>query len=172
MLEIHREAEVEVPEGVEVIAKNRLITVTGPRGELKRNFKHILIEISVTEDGRKVKLGVWHASRLHLSCLRTVRSHISNLITGVTKGFKYKMRFVYAHFPINVNVVDDNVVEIRNYLGEKKIRQIPLLDGVTLSVSQNVKDEIALEGNDLENVSGSCAAICQACQPKEKDIRK
>ena len=29
---------------------------------------------------------------------------INNLIIGVTKGFKYKMRYVYAHFPINVNI--------------------------------------------------------------------
>ena len=40
-----------------------------------------------------------------LLLLRTVKSLIANLITGVTKGYKYKMRFVYAHFPINVNII-------------------------------------------------------------------
>jgi large subunit ribosomal protein L9e len=40
------------------------------------------------------------------------------LITGVTKGYKYKMRYVYAHFPINVNIEENKetgtpVVEIR-----------------------------------------------------------
>lgn len=38
-----------------------------------------------------------------------VCSHIENLITGVTKGFLYKMRFVYAHFPINVSITDRTV---------------------------------------------------------------
>ena len=38
-----------------------------------------------------------------------VCSHIENLITGVTKGFLYKMRFVYAHFPINVSLTDRTV---------------------------------------------------------------
>lgn len=33
-----------------------------------------------------------------------MRTIINNLIIGVTKGFKYKMRYVYAHFPINVNI--------------------------------------------------------------------
>lgn len=26
------------------------------------------------------------------------------MITGVTKGYEYKMRLVYAHFPININI--------------------------------------------------------------------
>lgn len=43
-----------------------------------------------------------------MATLRTVKSIIQNLITGVTKGYKYKMRYVYAHFPINVNIEKNN----------------------------------------------------------------
>ena len=39
-----------------------------------------------------------------MATLRTVKTIIENLIVGVTRGFKYKMRYVYAHFPINVNI--------------------------------------------------------------------
>ena len=45
-----------------------------------------------------------HGARKNVATLRTVKTIINNLIIGVTKGFKYKMRYVYAHFPINVNI--------------------------------------------------------------------
>jgi large subunit ribosomal protein L9e len=66
------------------------------------------------------------------------------------------MRYVYAHFPINVHITDDNKeVEIRNFLGEKVIRRVKMLDGVDIEISKNQKDELILTGNDLENVSQS-----------------
>jgi large subunit ribosomal protein L9e len=83
------------------------------------------------------------------------------------------MLFVYAHFPINVAIVNkDTKVEIRNFLGEKVVRVVDALPGVTVSRSSDVKDEIVLVGNDIQNVSRTCALIQQICSVKRKDIRK
>ena len=69
------------------------------------------------------------------------------------QGFRYKMRAVYAHFPINMTMNDDGtVVDIRNFLGEKYTRTVHMRSGVTISAT-GVKDEVKLEGNDLELVS-------------------
>lgn len=43
---------------------------------------------------------------------------VANMITGVTKGYQYKMKLVYAHFPINPVIAGDGkAVEIRNFCG-------------------------------------------------------
>jgi large subunit ribosomal protein L9e len=66
------------------------------------------------------------------------------------------MRFVYAHFPINANITDDKKeIQIRNYLGERVTRRVPMLEGVTVHRSEQVKDEICLQGNDIEKVAQS-----------------
>lgn len=128
-----------------------------------------------------------------------MKTIINNLIIGVTKGFKYKMRYVYAHFPINVNIEKNSEtglfdVEIRcvekactdygivseklmrfwnrNFIGEKIVRRVTMLPGVTIETSKNVKDEVQLTGNSLENVSQSAADIQQICRVRNKDIRK
>lgn len=67
----------------------------------------------------------------------------------------YKMRAVYAHFPINVVISEGgSVVEVRNFLGEKFTRHVEMLPGVTCRASNN-KDEFLIEGNDIELVSRS-----------------
>jgi large subunit ribosomal protein L9e len=63
-------------------------------------------------------------------------------------------------------------VDNRNFLGEKIVRRVTMHEGVDVEASKNVKDELQLSGNDLENVSQSAADIQQACRVRNKDIRK
>lgn len=87
------------------------------------------------------------------------------------------MRYVYAHFPINVTI-DENKesglfeVEIRNFLGEKIVRKVIMHEGVEVETSKGQKDELTITGNSLENVSQSAADVQQICRVRNKDIRK
>lgn len=163
---------LNIPEGVTVEIKSRQVTVNGPRGSLKKNLRHVDVTFKKLSD-KQIRITVHHADRKHAATLRTVKSLITNMVTGVTKGFKYKMRYVYAHFPINVNVLENGtVVEIRNFLGEKRVRTVPVLEGVNVEISTTQKDELILSGNSLENVSQSAADIQQITRVRNKDIRK
>ncbi|CAR24996.1 60S ribosomal protein L9-B [Lachancea thermotolerans] len=171
---IQTDQTLDIPEGVTVNIKSRVIKVTGPRGALTKNLKHIDVTFAKVSN-KQVKITVHNGDRKHVAALRTVKSLVANMITGVTKGFKYKMRYVYAHFPINVNVVEKDgakFVEIRNFLGDKQVRMVPVREGVSIDFSTNQKDEIVLSGNSIENVSQNAADIQQICRVRNKDIRK
>ncbi len=125
------------------------------------------------EGVKKLRVECHFGRRKSLASIRTCTSHVMNMITGVTKGFEYKMRLVYAHFPININIEGKGaIVEIRNFLGEKRVRVVNMLAGVTCDRSKDVKDELVLSGNDVELVSRSAALIHQVCLVRHKDIRK
>lgn len=166
---------IEIPDGVEVQVKARKVRVKGPRGVLVRNFKHVQVDMFLTEQEgvKKLRVEKHFGKRKELSVIRTVTSHVSNMITGVTKGYEYKMRLVYAHFPINVNIANEGKrIEIRNFLGEKRARIVNMQDGVEVARPEGSKDELSLTGNDIELVSRSAASIHQSCLVKNKDIRK
>ena len=145
-------------------------------GKLVKNLGHLAVSFAQPKKNQ-ISIEIHHGNRKNVATLRTVRSIIDNLIVGVTKGFKYKMRYVYAHFPINVNV-DKNAetgifeVEIRNFIGEKIVRRVVMQEGVDVEISKNQKDELVLTGNNVENVSQSAADIQQICRVRNKDIRK
>ena len=127
----------------------------------------------VDEDGKKIQIDRWFTSGKAPAALRTTASHIENCIKGVTVGYEYKMRFVYAHFPINFTIdKSGQKCEIRNFLGEKVVRKVDALEGVKVVRSSDVKDEIVVSGNSIENVSKTCALISMVCTVKNKDIRK
>ena len=76
-------------------------------GKLVKDLSHIAVTFGRPKKSL-VSIEIHHGSRKGIAALRTIRSIINNMIVGVTRGFKYKMRYVYAHFPINVNLEKNN----------------------------------------------------------------
>lgn len=60
-------------------------------------------------------------------------------------------------------------VEIRNFLGEKRVPKVQLCEGVEYIRSKDVKDQIELTGNNIAMVSLTAAKIQQATNICHKD---
>lgn len=86
MRDVLKTEELTIPDGVEVTVKSRLITVKGPRGTLTKNLRHADVDIRLVKGKvNRVTLAVWQGGRKHVAVLRTLKSLIVNMITGVTK---------------------------------------------------------------------------------------
>jgi hypothetical protein len=75
---------VKVPDVVDVSVKNRVVTVKGPRGTLTKSFRHLAVDISMP-DPKTVRVEKWFGTRKEQAAVRTVCSHIANLMKGVIK---------------------------------------------------------------------------------------
>jgi len=173
MRTIYSSRTLVVPEGVTVSIKTRVVTVKGPRGTLVRSFAHQALDLLLEKNGKLIRAELWFGNRKSLACIRTVLTHIRNMMTGVTKGYLFKMKLVYNHFPISITMENaGKEVQIRNFLGEKEVRIIPMIDEVVAKRSEGEKDEIQVSGNNLDAVSQSAANIQQSIRVTDKDIRK
>lgn len=168
---IQNEQILNVPEDVTVQIKARQVTVTGPRGTLKNDLSHVDITFQKIND-RTIKIFIVNGKRKQVAAIRTIKSIIHNMIVGVTKGYKYKMRCVHAFFPPNLDIQNDGTLQIKNYLGCKQAIYVKALPGVTIEISKTQQGELIISGNDLQNVSQTAASIQQGCRPRNKDIRK
>merc|ERR1712173_83220 len=163
---------VKVPEGLEAKVRARAVTIKGPRGTLTKSFKHLAVDIYMT-DKTTIKVEKWFGKKKQIAAVRSVCSHIKNMFKGLTLGYQYEMRAVYAHFPINCAITEGgSLIEVRNFLGEKFIRKVRMHPGVTVENSKGHKDELIVQGNSIEAVSQSAALIQQSTTVKNKDIRK
>jgi large subunit ribosomal protein L6 len=165
MRAIETVATVELPEGVEGMLDGRIITVKGEKGELVRDFSHAPINIKL--EGKTVTVQASWPRKKEAALVGTVRSHIQNMIKGVTAGFTYKLKIVFSHFPITVKV-QGKILTIQNFTGERNPRKAKIMGDTTVKIKG---DDIIVQGINLEDVSQTAANIQNATKIKVKDPR-
>jgi large subunit ribosomal protein L6 len=146
---------IMVPAGVDVRFENGVLTVKGPKGELKKTFKD---DVSVVIDGQSVTLTPVPGKENAQALWGTYAAHLGNMITGVTTGFEKKLE-----------------IEGVGYRAEAQGNNIKLSVGfshpVTLTAPQGVsiiveKGLITVSGHDKETV-GQFAANIRATKKPE-----
>jgi large subunit ribosomal protein L6 len=156
---------IQIPEDVEVTLEGRKISVKGPKGTLVRNFQHASISMEV--DGKTVRIWAEWPRKREASLVGTIYSHVQNMIKGVTRGFTYKLKIVFSHFPISVKVREKTVL-IENFTGERNPRKAKIAGNASVKIES---EDIVVQDLDLENVSQTAANIEQATKVKRKDPR-
>ena len=94
---INTNQSVTVPDEVDVSVKSRVVTVKGSRGTLVKSFKHLAVDISMP-DKKTVRVEKWFGKKKELAAVRTVCSHITNLMNGVTKVNSLSTAIVLTNF--------------------------------------------------------------------------
>jgi large subunit ribosomal protein L6 len=156
---------IQIPEDVKVALEIRKVTVEGPKGTLTRDFHQAPISMQV--DGKTMRIWAEWPGKKETSLVGTVHSHVQNMITGVRKGFTYKLKIVFSHFPISAKVKDKTVL-IENFTGERNPRKAKIVGDAKVKVQS---EDIIVQSLNLENVSQTAANIEQATKVRRKDPR-
>jgi len=158
---------VSIPDQVSVQVEGRTVKVKGPLGSLQEDLSHLPVSINVNDN--KVRLETTWPRKREIGMLGTAAAHVRNMLRGVTQGYRYELRTVYAHFPVTVKVDEKaKVLKIENFTGEKTPRYAKIVEGVKVDVKG---EDISVEGIDLKSVSQTAANIQDSTKIKKKDLR-
>ncbi len=160
-----QQTPIELPQGVNASLVGRSLSIKGKLGEAKKNFDKINVNISV--DGNKIMISPFSAKKKDNVIINTVSSIIRNMVTGVTKGYIYKVKVVYAHFPITVKTKGKQVL-VENFVGERSPRVSEIVGDCKVTVEG---DDVVVKGVSLEDVGQTAANIEQATKIRRKDQR-
>jgi len=156
--------EVEVPENVKVSIEKTgpfdyVVRVKGPLGEIVKEFRNTPVVMTL-QDG-KILLEVFDARKREYAILGTYKGLFKNMFLGVTKGWRYKLKVIYTHFPMLVKV-QGNQLTVENFLGRKSKIALEIPKGVKVEVKG--KEDIVVEGIDRDVVSQFAASIQSAVE--------
>lgn len=145
--------ELIVPEEINIEITGSKVRVSGPKGQLEKQFP--IREIKIEKSENKIKVSTESERRESKALVGTTIAHIRNMIHGITKGFVYRLRLVYSHFPITVKVEKDKIV-IQNFLGERKPRVAKIVGNTQVKVEGS---DVVVSGINLDEVSQTAGDI-------------
>ncbi len=157
--------EIEIPNGMEARIDGNTVKIKGKVGEDLKKFGGDKIKIKT--EGNKIIIGSKDATKKEKRIINTFAAHIKNMIRGANEGFEYKLKVVYSHFPITVELHGKEAL-IKNFLGEKVPRKMKILDGANVKVD---KDFITVSSHSKELAGQTAANFERATRIASRDRR-
>jgi large subunit ribosomal protein L6 len=154
---------ITIPQGVRVNLQESVLQVEGPKGKLQHSIPDGL-KLDIADKKITVLRGSDENRARSLHGL--TRTLVSNMVTGVTMGFKRELEVVGIGYRADVS---SNTLNLT--LGYSHPINFPLPDGITARVDKQV---ITIEGINKELVGQIAAKIRRLRKPdsyKGKGIR-
>lgn len=153
-----------IPGGVKVEIKPDGVTVSGPKGTLKRQFNP---SISITQEGNNLIVSPASDSREHRALHGLSRTLLANMVDGVAKGFEKDLEIVGVGYRAEMA---GNKLTLR--VGFSHQVEVVALPGISLALDG--PSRIRVTGADKELVGEMAAEIRAVRRPdpyKGKGIR-
>lgn len=150
---------VQIPDGVTFSVSGNTAKAKGPGGEVERQFPE---KVSVKVDGKSIEV-----SCPSKALGNTFEAHFKNMVAGAKETYKRKMKVIFAHFPITVEVKGKDIV-IKNFGGEKVPRKTKIVGSTKVEAKGQ---EVFVSGPDKEAVGQTVGNIRMVLKVKNRDPR-
>jgi len=157
--------KIEIPEEVEVNIDGDILNVKGKEGKVKRTFN--INNLIFEKKNNEIIIGSKNATKKEKKLMNTIVAHIKNMIRGVQQKFEYKLKVCFSHFPITVEI-NENEVVIKNFLGERIPRKLKILENVDVKVDREI---ITVSSISKESAGQTAANFETATRIRNKDKR-
>lgn len=150
---------MKMPEGAKIEVTGTKVKVSGAKGSLERDFYHPEIKLALKNGEFEVEGDK--------AMVNTVLAHVKNMANGVVGGYSAKLKMLYSHFPISVEVKGKDIM-IKNFLGEKQPRKAKVMGQTKVDVKGQ---EMSIAGISKEDVGQTIANIKSATRIRNRDSR-
>lgn len=146
-----------IPSGVTVNFDKNIVTVTGPKGTLKREVSN---KLTYQIEDNKILVINPSPNDKQLKALHGLfRQLINNMVEGVTKGFEKRLNINGVGYKINLKSDKEAILNI----GYSKPVVVTAVEGITLDADKNT---LIIKGIDKELV-GQFASNVRGIKPVE-----
>ena len=147
---------IELPDGVTASVDGRILTIKGPKDEVKREIRQRNVSVKATATNVIIESGT--ETKKDKKIIGSLAAHIKNMARGSTHNHTYTLKICSGHFPINVSVSNKKLI-IKNFFGEKIPREVELknanvkVEGELIYVTSPNKETAGQISADIEQVT-------------------
>ncbi len=161
----HFSEKIQIPEGISCTYESQILKCTMGAKTLERKISVQSTEIKINNN--EIIFECKNGNKNNFKGIMSSIAHIKNLFSGLQEEFVYRLESCNVHFPMTLKV-ENGVVKINNFLGEKVPREARILSGVDVKIDGQ---KITVTSNDREAAGQTAANLERATKLKGRDRR-